>query len=216
MKKEKINRLIENGVVAVIRNVPKEKVSLVAESLIMGGVNALEVTVESKGALSALEKLKGKFADHAIIGAGTVLDAISVNAAISSGAEFIVSPILKRDVIESTKRFGKISIPGVMTPTEMVQAMEWGADIIKVFPASVGGSAFIKHMKGPLPQVSIIPTGGVNLNNCADFIKAGAIAVGAGGSLVDQQAIADGNYEKITENAKKYVEIVREARQKYY
>ena len=123
---------------------------------------------------------------------------------------------MKRDVIETTKRFGKISIPGVMTPTEMVQAMEWGADIIKVFPASVGGSAFIKHIKGPLPQVSIIPTGGVNLNNCADFIKAGAIAVGAGGSLVDQQAIADGNYEKITENAKKYVEIVREARQKYY
>ncbi|RKQ32475.1 bifunctional 4-hydroxy-2-oxoglutarate aldolase/2-dehydro-3-deoxy-phosphogluconate aldolase [Oceanobacillus halophilus] len=208
-----INRLTENGVVAVIREIPKDKALFVAESLLKGGVNALEVTVEGEGALSAIELLKKEFADRAIIGAGTVLDELSADASIRAGAEFIVSPILKKDVIETTIRYGKVSIPGVMTPTEMMQAVEWGADVVKVFPASVGGPAFIKNVKGPLPQVSIIPTGGVDLTNGADFIKAGAIAIGAGGNLVDNQAIAEGNYTKLTEIAKQYVELVRQARE---
>lgn len=207
-----INRLTENGVVAVIRNVPKEKVSKIAESLIAGGVNALEVTLDADDAFHVIEKLVSEFKDQAVIGAGTVLDAISAELAIRSGAEFIVSPVLKEEVIKTTLRNGKVSIPGANTPTEMLTAIEFGAHIVKVFPASVGGPEFIKNVRGPLPQISIIPTGGINFENAAAFIKAGAIAVGAGGNLVDTQAILEDNYEQITASAKKYVEIVKAAR----
>jgi len=206
------NRLTENGVVAVIRNIPKEKVSKVAESLIAGGVNALEVTLDGEDAFQVIERLGSEFKDQAIIGAGTVLDGVSAELALRSGAEFIVSPVLKEDVIQTTLRHGKISIPGAITPTEMLKAIELGAHIVKVFPASVGGPDFIKNVRGPLPQIPIIPTGGINLENAADFIKAGAVAIGAGGNLVDQQVIAEGNYAQLTDMAQKYVEIVKKAR----
>lgn len=207
-----INRLTENGVVAVIRKIPKEKVSKVAESLIAGGVNALEVTLDGEDAFNVIEKLVSEFKDQAVIGAGTVIDAISAELAIRSGAEFIVSPVLREEVIKTTLRNGKISIPGANTPTEMLTAIEYGANIVKVFPASVGGPEFIQNVRGPLPQIPIIPTGGIDFENAAAFIKAGAIAVGAGGNLVDNQAISEDNYEKITVLAKKYVEIVKAAR----
>lgn len=209
-----INRLIENGVVAVLRNVPQEKISKVAESLIAGGVNVLEVTLDSDGAFDMIKKLRTEFKDQAIIGAGTVLDGVSAELALRSGAEFIVSPVLKEDVIRTTLRHGKISIPAAITPTEMLTAIELGAHIIKVFPVPVGGPDFIKHVRGPLPHIPMITTGGVDLENAADFIKAGAIAIGAGGNLVDLQAISEDNYEKITETAKKYVEVVKTARGK--
>ncbi|MCG5102480.1 bifunctional 4-hydroxy-2-oxoglutarate aldolase/2-dehydro-3-deoxy-phosphogluconate aldolase [Oceanobacillus alkalisoli] len=212
-KVKTIDRLTESGVIAVIRKVPKDKVLKVAESLIEGGVNALEITMDGEGAQSLIEQLTREFAGDAIIGAGTVLDGIAADAAIRSGAAFVVSPILKKDVIETTIRYGKVSIPGVMTPTEMVQAVEWGADIVKVFPASVGGPAFIKNIKGPLPQIDIIPTGGVDLKNGSDFIKAGAVAIGAGGNLVDKQAILTENYTIIRDKARQYVELVRLARE---
>lgn len=206
------NRLTENGVVAVIRNIPKEKVSKVAESLIAGGVNALEVTLDGEDAFQVIERLGSEFRDQAIIGAGTVLDGVSAELALRSGAEFIVSPVLKEDVIQTTLRHGKISIPGAITPTEMLTAIELGAHIVKVFPASVGGPDFIKNVRGPLPQIPIIPTGGINLENAADFIKAGAVAIGAGGNLVDHQVIAEENYAQLTNMAQKYVEIVKKAR----
>lgn len=206
------NRLTENGVVAVIRNVAKDKVSKVAESLIAGGVNALEVTLDGEDAFQVIERLGSEFKDQAIIGAGTVLDGVSAELALRSGAEFIVSPVLKEDVIQATLRHGKISIPGAITPTEMFTAVELGAHIVKVFPASVGGPDFIKNVRGPLPQIPIIPTGGINLENAADFIKAGAVAIGAGGNLVDHQVIAEGNYAQLTDMAQKYVEIVKKAR----
>lgn len=206
------NRLTENGVVAVIRNIPKEKVSKVAESLIAGGVNALEVTLDGEDAFQVIERLGSEFKDQAIIGAGTVLDGVSAELALRSGAEFIVSPVLKEDVIQTTLRHGKISIPGAITPTEMLTAIELGAHIVKVFPASVGGPDFIKNVRGPLPQIPIIPTGGINLENAADFIKAGAVAIGAGGNLVDHQVIAEENYAQLTNMAQKYVEIVKKAR----
>lgn len=206
------NRLTENGVVAVIRNIPKEKVSKVAESLIAGGVNALEVTLDGEDAFQVIERLGSEFKDQAIIGAGTVLDGVSAELALRSGAEFIVSPVLKEDVIQTTLRHGKISIPGAITPTEMLTAIELGAHIVKVFPASVGGPDFIKNVRGPLPQIPIIPTGGINLENAADFIKAGAVAIGAGGNLVDHQVIAEENYAQLTDMAQKYVEIVKKAR----
>jgi len=206
------NRLTANGVVAVIRNVPQEKVSKVAECLIAGGVNALEVTLDAEHAFQIIERLSLEFQNRAVIGAGTVLDAVSAELALRSGAEFIVSPVLKEDVILTTLRHGKISIPGAMTPTEMLTAIEHGADIVKVFPASVGGSDFIKNVRGPLPHIPIIPTGGINFDNAASFIKAGAIAIGAGGNLVDHQAISADKYEQITDVARKYVEIVKTAR----
>lgn len=211
-KLEIINRLTENGVVAVIRNVPKEKVSKVAESLIAGGVNALEVTLDGEDAFHVIERLVGEFENEAVVGAGTVLDGVSAELAIRSGAEFIVSPVLREDVIKTTLRNGKISIPGAITPTEMLTAIELGAHIVKVFPASVGGPAFIKNVRGPLPQISIIPTGGIDLENAADFIKAGAIAIGAGGNLVDNKAISVDNYDHITRTAREYVKIVKVAR----
>ncbi len=206
------NRLTENGVVAVIRNVPKDKVSKVAESLIAGGVTALEVTLDGEDAFHVIERLVSEFKDQAIVGAGTVLDGISAELALRSGAEFIVSPVLKDEVIQTTLRHGKISIPGAITPTEMLTAIELGAHIVKVFPASVGGPDFIKNVRGPLPQIPIMSTGGINFDNAASFIKAGAIAIGAGGNLVDNQAISEGNYGQITVLAKKYVEIVKAAR----
>lgn len=212
-KLELINRLTENGVVAVIRNIPKEKMMKVAESLIEGGVHALEVTVDGDDPLTMIENLTTEFQDRAIIGAGTVLDEVSAERAIGSGAQFIVSPILKKEVIQATRRHGKISIPGVMTPTEMVEAIAWGADIVKFFPASVGGLEFIKNVKGPLPHIPIIPTGGVDVHNAADFIKAGVIAIGAGGNLVDRKAVLEGDYSKLTAMAKEYVSTVKTARQ---
>jgi 2-dehydro-3-deoxyphosphogluconate aldolase/(4S)-4-hydroxy-2-oxoglutarate aldolase len=207
-----INRITENGVVAVIRNIPKKKVTKVAESLITGGVTALEVTLDNEDAFHVIERLAVEFKNQAVIGAGTVLDCVSAELAIRSGAEFIVSPVLKEDIIKTTLRNGKISIPGAFTPTEMLTAIELGAHIVKVFPALVGGPAFIKNVSGPLPQISIIPTGGIDLENAAAFIKAGAIAIGVGGNLADNDAISEDNYEQIIETAKKYVKIVKDAR----
>lgn len=206
------NRLTENGVVAVIRNVPREKVNKVAESLIAGGVNALEVTLDGEHAFQVIETLRSEFLDQAVIGAGTVLDGVSAELALRSGAEFVVSPVLKQDVIQTTLRHGKISIPGAITPTEMLTAIELGAHIVKVFPASVGGPDFIKNVRGPLPQIPIIPTGGIDLNNAADFIKAGAVAIGAGGNLVNHQVIKEENYVQLTDMAQKYVAAIKAAR----
>lgn len=207
-----LNRLVENGVVAVIRNVPEDKVEQVAESLIKGGVNALEVTIDVPEGYSMIKKLTTKFADQAVIGAGTVLDAASAKMAIDNGADFIVSPLLNKEVIQTTLRYGKISVPGAMTPSEAMTAIEYGADIVKVFPASAVGASFIKNMKGPLPDIQIIPTGGIDVTNAADYIKAGAIAIGAGGNLVDNKLIAAGNFDEIEAKAKAYAEVVKNAR----
>lgn len=212
-KLELIKKITENGVIAVIRQIPKEKVIQVAESLIDGGVNVLEVTVDSDDAFQIMERLSHEFKDRSIIGAGTVLESLSAEAAIRSGAEFIVSPILRREVIKTTLLHGKISIPGIMTPTEMVEAQEQSADIVKFFPASVGGPEFIKNVKGPLPHIQIIATGGVDLQNASEFIKAGAAAIGVGGNLVDKSIISEGSYEKLTMLAKEYVDKVKGARE---
>lgn len=211
-KLELMNRLTENGVVAVIRRIPREKAMEVAESLIEGDVNALEITIDNDDALKIIKDLNTEFQDRAIIGAGTVLDEVSAELAIRSGAKFIVSPNLKKEVIRTTLRHGKVSIPGVMTPTEMVEAVECGADIVKVFPASVGGPEFIKNINGPLPHIYIMPTGGIGLHNAEDFIKAGAIAIGVGGNLVDKKVISEGDYSKLTAIAREYVGIVRISR----
>lgn len=211
-KLEQIQRIKESGVVAVVRKVPIEKVELVARSLISGGVTAIEITLDDPDALVAIEKVSKYFSDRAIIGAGTVMDPDSVLEAIQAGAEFIVSPHFNPEVVRETLQNGKVSIPGVFTPTEMIRAMDMGADVVKVFPASSLGPQFIKDVMGPFPDVSIIPTGGINLENVSSYIKAGALSVGVGGNLVDKNAIEVLNFEAITRTAKQFVERVKEAR----
>jgi 2-dehydro-3-deoxyphosphogluconate aldolase / (4S)-4-hydroxy-2-oxoglutarate aldolase len=207
-----LNRLVESGVVAVIRQVPEDAIEQVCEHLIKGGVNALEVTVDDPNGFSIIKKLTTRFKDQALIGAGTVLDSETAQAAIKSGAEFVVSPILNESIVKTTLRYGKVSVPGVMTPTEAMTAYELGADMVKVFPASSVGASFIKNMRGPLPQIPIMTTGGINLDNAADFIKAGAVAIGAGGNLVNNALIKEGKFKEIEKIAKSYTEIIKNAR----
>lgn len=207
-----LNRLMENGVIAIIRRVPEESVLHIAEALVAGGITALEVTVDTRGAFRTIEKLTEILGDRAIVGAGTVLDAMSARRAIDSGAEFLLSPSLHRDVIQAALRYGKIAIPGIMTPTEMIQAIEQGADLVKLFPAASLGAAFVKDVRAPFPHVPVVPTGGIDLSNVAAYIQAGSAAVGVGGSLMDRAAIQVGDYGAIKAKASQLVHAVREAR----
>jgi len=213
-KVELIQELVKNGIVAVIRRIPDEAVERVADSLLDGGVTALEVTLDSPSAFLWISKLSERFKGRALIGAGTVLDAESARMAISSGADFLLSPTLQPEVIRTGLRYGKIVIPGVMTPTEILSAAELGADLVKIFPASSLGVQFIKDIKNVFPYISVIPTGGVNLDNAADFIQAGASALGVGGNLVDKKAIENSDFGKIRDTAYAYVEAVKKARLK--
>jgi 2-dehydro-3-deoxyphosphogluconate aldolase / (4S)-4-hydroxy-2-oxoglutarate aldolase len=209
-----LERLVQSGVIAVIRRIPHEKVEYVAQSLVEGGVTALEVTVDTPYAFEAINKLVHRLNGRALVGAGTVLDSESAFLAIQSGADFIFSPSLHEGVIRTALRYGKIAVPGVMTPTEMVTAVELGADLVKIFPAAGLGVKYIKDVKAPFPHIPVIPTGGVNLENVASFIDAGVAAVGIGGNLLDSQAIADSNYGKITDIASQYVTAIKAARSK--
>jgi 2-dehydro-3-deoxyphosphogluconate aldolase/(4S)-4-hydroxy-2-oxoglutarate aldolase len=208
-----ITKLTESGVIAVIRRIPAEHIEQVADHLIAGGVTALEVTVDTPEAFRSIEKLSLRLKGQAIVGAGTVLDRESAKMAINSGAEFVFSPSLHEDVIRTALRYGKIAVPGVMSPTEMVQAMEWGADIVKLFPASVLGAKFIKDVKAPFPHVPIIPTGGINLSNVAEFIRVGVAAVGLGGSLINMEEIKEGNYKGIQSRSEQFVRAIKQARE---
>ncbi|GAI05180.1 unnamed protein product [marine sediment metagenome] len=164
------------------------------------------------GAIDAIKELKGAMKDNVLLGAGTVLDPETARAVILAGAEFVVCPTLNLEVIEVCRRYSKIVIPGAFTPTEILTAWEAGADIVKVFPATVGGPRYLRDIRGPLPQIRLMPTGGVNLENTPDFIRAGAVAVAAGTSLVDKKAVSQREYDIITENAKRFVEAVKLAR----
>ena len=161
-----------------------------------------------------LKKLSGRFKGRALVGAGTVLDSESAKQAIGAGAEFVFSPSLSQDVIRTALRYGKIAIPGVITPTEMITAVEWGADAVKLFPAGHFGPKYMKDIQGPFPHIPIIPTGGVSLDNIEDFIKAGAVTVGIGGGLVSKEILETKNFDKLKKNAISYVEAVKAARAK--
>jgi 2-dehydro-3-deoxyphosphogluconate aldolase/(4S)-4-hydroxy-2-oxoglutarate aldolase len=211
-KLENLQKLLQSGVIAVVRKVPLDSMEELAESLINGGVTALEITVDHPDSFTAIQILSQKVKGRALVGAGTVLDSESARLAIQQGAEFVFSPSLHPEVIRTTLRYGKISVPGVMTPTEMVQAMELGADMVKVFPATGLGVQFIKDVRGPFSHIPIIPTGGINLENVATFINAGVVAVGVGGNLVNAKAIAISDYSSITQTAKQYVQAIQEAR----
>jgi 2-dehydro-3-deoxyphosphogluconate aldolase/(4S)-4-hydroxy-2-oxoglutarate aldolase len=212
-KQENLQIIIDSGVIAVIRGMEVDKVVNIVDALLEGGVKALEITLNSPGAIDLIEEVSERVKDtDAIVGAGTVLDGETARAAILAGAEFVFAPNLNQDVIEVCNRYGKVVIPGVMTPTEIVNAYQAGADLVKIFPAGVMGPKYIKSVKGPLNHIPMMPTGGVGLDNAADFIEAGVVALGVGSALMDKEAIAEENYEVITEKAKKLTQIVEETR----
>ena len=213
-KEEIISTIHKTGLIPIIRVASKDTALKVADAFLAGGVNIIEVTFSVQGAVEVVESLSERYGKDVIIGTGTVLDPETARTAILAGAEFIVSPIFSRELIEMCRRYARPCFPGAGTATEILTAFQWGADAVKVFPAAqLGGPNYLKSIKGPLPQIPLIPTGGVNLDTAAPFLKAGAFALGVGGAITDKKAIAQGNFEVITENCKKFLKIVNDTRQ---
>ena len=213
MRKEQIvEKLREIGLVPVLRAESEEQALGIASAIADGGVTVLEITMTVPGAIRVMSRLTKERPDI-LIGAGTVLDAETARMCMLEGAQFVVSPALNLQTIEMCHRYSIPVLPGALTPTEVVTAWQAGADVIKVFPASaLGGAKYLKSLKAPLPQVEMIPTGGVSLATAKEFLEAGSFALGVGADLVDTKAMSEGKPEKITESAKKYLEIVREYR----
>jgi 2-dehydro-3-deoxyphosphogluconate aldolase/(4S)-4-hydroxy-2-oxoglutarate aldolase len=214
-RQDVVKSLKEIGVVAVIRADSPSDLIDVGRALHAGGVIHIEITLTVPDALGVIEKAVSTLKDLGVcIGAGTVLDGETARLAILAGAGYIVSPVFRPDVVAVCKRYSIAVMPGAMTPAEVLNAWEAGADVVKVFPAGVGGPQFFKDLKGPFPQIEIMPTGAVNLQTAAQFIKAGACAIGVGGELVGRQLIAARDYTTITQNAREFVALVRGARAK--
>ncbi|MBA4493061.1 bifunctional 4-hydroxy-2-oxoglutarate aldolase/2-dehydro-3-deoxy-phosphogluconate aldolase [Paenactinomyces guangxiensis] len=208
-----LNQIKENGIVAVIRGARPQNVSDIARALKNGGVKTLEITVETPKVLSLIEQVSDEFGDEVIVGAGTVLDPETARAAIMAGAKFIFSPTVNPETIKMAKRYGVLSIPGALTPTEILTAYENGADLIKVFPANLFGPRYIKDIHGPMPHIPLMPTGGLNVDNVGDYIKAGAVAAGIGSSLVNTKKAMNEDYFIDLENkASQFVQAVNAAR----
>ncbi len=213
-KAENLKRVLDRGIVGIIRAPSGELLADVAEALYEGGIDIIEVTFTVPGILEILAQVQKRLGGKILMGAGSVLDTETARAAILAGAEYIVSPTVKVDVIKICQRYGKLAMPGALTPTEVLTAWEAGADIVKVFPADVGGPSYLKALHGPLPQVRLMPTGGVNLDTLESFVQAGACAVGLGSSLVEKDAVAAGNLAHIRDLAGQYVELMKKARSK--
>ena len=214
MSRERVlQRIREVGIVPVVRAESAEEAGRAIAAIMAGGVPVLEVTMTVPGAVRLIEDLARRFGSEAVVGAGTVLDPETARACILAGAQFVVSPSTNVSTIACCRRYGVPVMPGALTPTEVVAAWEAGADMVKIFPCSaLGGASYIKALKAPLPQIDLIPTGGVNLQTAADFIKAGSTALGVGADLVDLKALREGKDALLTERAQKLVEIVRAAR----
>lgn len=207
-----LQQILDGGIVAVVRSPDSQQLVEVARALADGGIFAVEITLSVPNALDVLRQVRAALGDRLLLGAGTVLDSETARAVLLAGAEYIVAPTLNLDVIRLCKRYGKLVMPGAFTPTEILTAWEAGADIVKVFPADVVGPAFFKAVRAPLPQVRLMPTGGVNLETAAEFLKAGACCLGVGGQLVDPQLVAKRDFDRIRELAKQYVAIVQRTR----
>jgi 2-dehydro-3-deoxyphosphogluconate aldolase / (4S)-4-hydroxy-2-oxoglutarate aldolase len=207
-----LKRILEGGIVAVVRSEASEPLVKVVKALALGGVTAAEITFTVPDALDVIREVRREVGDSVVLGAGTVLDSETARAAILAGAEYIVSPIVNLDVIRLCRRYDKVVMPGALTPTEVVSAWESGADVIKIFPADLGGPPYLKALRGPLPQIRLMPTGGVDLTTAESFIKAGACCLGVGSSLVDPKAVASGDFAAIREIAAQFVALVRRAR----
>ena len=212
-KREILNRMVSEGLIPVIRVTSAQEAIDVADAIKAGGVTFLEITMSVQGAIDVIKDLTKKYGDEIVMGAGTVLDPETGRAALLAGAQFIVSPTLNLDLIHLAHRYSAVVIPGAMTPTEILTAWNAGADMVKVFPAAqLGGPEYIKALRGPLPQILLVPTGGVNLQNAGAFIKAGCAALGAGGELVDKKALKERKFNVLTENAQAFLKVIREAR----
>ena len=211
-KGEQLRLMEETGVVAVIRTQDGGELVSICEALVAGGVLAVEITMTSPGALEAIYQASKVLGGKAIIGAGSVLDGETARAALLAGADFLVSPVLRQDVITMAKRYGKIVIPGAFSPTEILTAWEAGADAVKVFPATKLGPEFFKDIRGPLPQVKLTPTGGVNLGNLGQFLQAGAVFVGVGSALVNRDIVARRDWAALSVLAAQYIAAVKQAR----
>ena len=210
---EVLRRIAEVGLVPVVRAQSADEAMRAIDAIREGGVPILEITMTVPGATSLMEAVAKRYGSEVVLGAGTVLDAETARACILAGAQFIVSPSLNLDTIAACRRYSVPVMPGALTPTEVVTAWTAGADVVKIFPCgAVGGASYIKALKAPLPQIELLPTGGVSLKTAADFIKAGAMALGVGADLVDLQAIRDGKPSVVTERAREFVRIVKEAR----
>ncbi len=211
-QRDDLARVIDTGIVAVVRAPEPEPLVDVAEALLAGGVDVIEITFTVPKAHQVLESVAARLGDRVLLGAGTVLDAETGRMAMLSGAEFVVSPVVDRGLIETARRYGKLVFPGALTPTEVLTAWQAGADIVKVFPSDLTGPSYLKALRGPLPQVRLMPTGGVNLATAADFLRAGACALGVGGSLVESSAVANRDFDRIRSLAGQFIDIVRTTR----
>jgi 2-dehydro-3-deoxyphosphogluconate aldolase/(4S)-4-hydroxy-2-oxoglutarate aldolase len=206
-------RIEELGIVPVLRARSADEGRALVEALVAGGITVMEVTMTVPGAVDLLRTLKKEYGDRLLLGSGTVTTAEQAVATIEAGAEFVVSPSFHADVVEVTKDLGKVSIPGSLTPTEVITAWRAGADYVKIFPCSaMGGASYLKALLAPFPELQLIPTGGVTLQTAADFLKAGARALGVGTDLVNPKAIAEGKPETVTQTARAYVDIVKSFR----
>jgi len=212
-KDDHVREIEQGGVIAIVRFDRSEDLIQVARAIRAGGVRAIEFTMTTPNAIQIIQQSVREFGEDVLLGAGTVLDAETARAAILAGAEFIVAPTLNPAVIEVCRRYSKVVIPGAFTPTEILTAWECGADFVKVFPAEFGGPAYFKAVLAPLPQVKLVPVGGVSLQTAGEFIRAGAAAVAVGSNLVKKSAIAAKRFDELTELARSFAEAVRTARE---
>ena len=213
MSREKtLERVLDGGIVAVIRADSADSAALAAQAVAEGGVSAIEITFTVPDAVEVLRRLRKELPEKIVLGAGTVLDPETARAALLAGARFIVSPTLNLDVIHLARRHGAPVFPGAFTPTEVLAAWEAGADVVKIFPADVGGPNYLKSLRGPLPQIRLMPTGGVDLKTAEAFLNAGACCLGVGSALVDPKLIAARDFGRLRDLAAQYVAIVRRVR----
>jgi len=214
MNKQQVrDRIVEIGIVPVIRASSSEEALLAAEAVCAGGIPIVEITMTVPGAVEVIRQLKKSALENVLIGAGTVLDAETARRCVDAGAEFLVSPGLNIATVEFAAREGKLMLAGALTPTEVMMAWNAGADFVKIFPCgNVGGAKYIRALKGPFPQIPLVPTGGVNLSTAGEFIEAGASALGVGGELVQAEALKSGKPEVIAENARRFLSVVQQAR----
>lgn len=213
-KTAKLQLIHETGVIAIMRAQSSAQLIAAADAIRAGGVRVIEVTMTTPGALSVIEEASARYGEELIFGAGSVLDAETARAAILSGADFVVSPTLDPAAIQLCNRYSVPVMPGCFTPTEILSAWQAGADMVKLFPASVGGPALVKAILAPLPQVAIVPVGGVDLDTAAAFISSGAAALGVGSSLVNQRLLDAGDMDELTRRAAAFIRQVTEGRRR--
>jgi len=211
-KADKLGMIRETGVIAIMRAKSSEQLIAAADAIRAGGVRVIEVTMTTPGALGVIDQASKRYGDQVLFGAGTVLDAETARAAILAGAGFVVAPTLSLPVIALCKRYSVPVVPGCFTPTEMLTAWEAGADMVKLFPADIGGPDLVKAILAPLPQLQIVPVGGVDLKTAADFIRKGAAALGVGSALVNQKLLDGGEMDELTRRAEAFVAEVKKGR----